>query len=221
MAAWHWYMPKIYSKMADLDLSADAIDELPLDATPFQCIQLIQSRPGVQLEVSLYHGLKLSPNPIDSFMHQRTISKTCAGRQSGLRASNGRNKIRWWVSYLCRVCANTITGERVQIHIIDQDIIKIFSKSKVDSTSDRAGIVPIIREALGLPSKSYPPGFPDGEFNDSLTSSEPTRGITSGIFEAEMVAFDRRKNKIDEYYRIRELLQSCKGNNKLSNFEAM
>ncbi|TIC42210.1 DNA ligase/mRNA capping enzyme [Wallemia mellicola] len=192
MAAWHWYMPKIYSKMADLDLSADAIDELPLDATPFQCIQLIQSRPGVQLEIpSCIKG--------QSLRHALDVNQGCE-----------------------QLIAETkYDGERVQIHIIDQDIIKIFSKSKVDSTSDRAGIVPIIRKALGLPSKSYPPGFPDGEFNDSLTSSEPTRGITSGIFEAEMVAFDRRKNKIDEYYRIRELLQSCKGNNKLSNFEAM
>lgn len=119
------------------------------------------------------------------------------------------------------ICADTFTGERVQIHIIDQDNIKIFSKSKADSTSERAVITPIIREALGLPSKGYPVGFPAGEFNDSLTSSEPTRGVTSGIFEAEMVAFDRRRNKIDEFFKIRELLQSGKGNNNLSNSEAM
>lgn len=106
----------------------------------------------------------------------------------------------------------------MQIHIIDCDNIKIFSKSKRDSTNDRVLTIPIIREALGLPPKVYPRGFPADEFNHALSSSKSISTVQSAILEAEMVAYDRRKNTIDEFCRIRGLLQSGRANYDLTNF---
>lgn len=60
---------------------------------------------------------------------------------------------------------NKYDGERAQIHVMGREI-KIFSKSKRDSTLDRKGIHDVIFQALG----------------DNFTGS--------AILDAEMVAFD-------------------------------
>ncbi|KZW03301.1 hypothetical protein EXIGLDRAFT_828657 [Exidia glandulosa HHB12029] len=79
-------------------------------------------------------------------------------------------------------------GERMQIHVdmslpFDQQI-RIFSKSKRDSTGDRDATIPLIRDAL--------------RDNDTMTA----------ILEAEMVAFSDELGRVDEFWRIRSLVES-------------
>ena len=74
-----------------------------------------------------------------------------------------------------------------------EDQIKIFSKSKRDSTMDRYATLPIIRAALGLPQISNP-------YHD-LTARLPVLAEpsirSSVILEAEMVAYSERTHAID------------------------
>ncbi|KAI5120358.1 hypothetical protein M0805_006881 [Coniferiporia weirii] len=95
-------------------------------------------------------------------------------------------------------------GERMQIHVTvtgeGKSHITIFSKSKRDSTMDRASTHWIIREAIGLSNKPMEglstPNIPrESEF------------MTSVILEGEMVAFEKDAG-IDEFWRIRELVES-------------
>lgn len=86
-----------------------------------------------------------------------------------------------------RIWAETkYDGERAQIHVnysSDGELsISIFSKSKRDSTLDRAAVHPIIKEAL---------------------SAMPSQPI---ILDAEMVAFSEERDAIDEFWRIRGLI---------------
>ena len=83
-------------------------------------------------------------------------------------------------------------GERAQIHVEVQPKgspkITIFSKSKRDSTWDRAAVHPIICEALGLTG-----------------SSANARIKKNIILDAEMVAFS--DERVDEFWRIRKLVE--------------
>ncbi|KAI0065581.1 hypothetical protein BV25DRAFT_1851055 [Artomyces pyxidatus] len=87
-------------------------------------------------------------------------------------------------------------GERAQIHVqvngngsID---IKIFSKSGRDSTLDRKDIHVIVKDALGL----------------GLRRLEGRTPVKTAIVEAEMVAFDEERNLVDEFWRIRSLIDT-------------
>ncbi|KAH8093745.1 hypothetical protein BXZ70DRAFT_949037 [Cristinia sonorae] len=95
-------------------------------------------------------------------------------------------------------------GERAQIHVqVDENLqshITIFSKSRRDSTLDRAGIHHIIREALDLPQRHADPG--DSE------QSKNSHGIKNIVLEAEMVAYSDALSRIDEFWRIRSLIAS-------------
>ncbi|KAG8908637.1 hypothetical protein FRB99_004925 [Tulasnella sp. 403] len=99
-------------------------------------------------------------------------------------------------------------GERMQIHIDLRrpvgDQLRIFSKSKRDSTQDRAATHSIIQAALGLPITT--------DYHDKLVDyipSIPSRKFqTNAILEAEMVCYDERTSCIDEFWRIRSLLES-------------
>ena len=71
--------------------------------------------------------------------------------------------------------------------------IKIFSKSKRDSTMDRDATLPIIRAALGLSQASNP--CPD--LIKRLSSSIRPSIRRSVILEAEMVAYSERTHAID------------------------
>ncbi|KAH7100306.1 hypothetical protein BKA62DRAFT_800909 [Auriculariales sp. MPI-PUGE-AT-0066] len=78
-------------------------------------------------------------------------------------------------------------GERMQIHVdftrpSDEQII-IFSKSKRVSTNDRHATLFIIRDALQY------------------------SGFKSAILEAEMVAYSGELRRIDEFWRIRSLIE--------------
>ncbi|KAK7061121.1 hypothetical protein VNI00_000857 [Paramarasmius palmivorus] len=82
-------------------------------------------------------------------------------------------------------------GERAQIHIQVTNgtpTIKIFSKSKRDSTNDRIAVHPVILECLGLADQSR--------------TSQVRRDV---ILDAEMVPFSGEK--IEEFWRIRGLIQ--------------
>ncbi|EPQ56356.1 DNA ligase/mRNA capping enzyme, partial [Gloeophyllum trabeum ATCC 11539] len=98
-----------------------------------------------------------------------------------------------------RVWAETkYDGERAQIHVQIRDgkpWISIFSKSKRDSTLDRAAIHPIIHRVLGIEEAG----------NVRLSSPKIRRNI---VLEAEMVAYSEEMDKIDEFWRIRDLIES-------------
>ncbi|KAI0675996.1 hypothetical protein C8Q78DRAFT_1135769 [Trametes maxima] len=114
------------------------------------------------------------------------------GTAHSLKTLRGADKV--WVE-------TKYDGERAQIHAWLDDAgtphIRIFSKSGRDSTLDRAGVHPVIYEALGLTSEA---GQPD-------TPCEPSfkRNI---VIEAEMVAFSDVLGHIDEFWRIRSLIAS-------------
>jgi DNA ligase-4 len=71
--------------------------------------------------------------------------------------------------------------------------IRIFSKSKRDSTMDRFATLPIIRAALGLPQVSDPCTSLTGRLSFSVKPSIRR----SVILEAEMVAYSERTGAID------------------------
>ncbi|EIW79187.1 DNA ligase/mRNA capping enzyme [Coniophora puteana RWD-64-598 SS2] len=76
-------------------------------------------------------------------------------------------------------------GERAQIHVRytdDGPCIKIFSKSKRDSTEDRAAVHPIILEALSIGNRE------------------------NIILDAEMVAYSEDRDAVDEFWRIGGLI---------------
>ncbi|EJD40837.1 hypothetical protein AURDEDRAFT_170030 [Auricularia subglabra TFB-10046 SS5] len=79
-------------------------------------------------------------------------------------------------------------GERMQIHIDfslpSHQQIRIFSKSKRDSTADRDATLSLIRDALH------------------------GSGTRKAILEAEMVAYSDELGHIDEFWRIRSLIES-------------
>ncbi|KIY70275.1 hypothetical protein CYLTODRAFT_371177 [Cylindrobasidium torrendii FP15055 ss-10] len=84
-------------------------------------------------------------------------------------------------------------GERAQIHVEcvpnGQPKITIYSKSHRDSTKDRQYVHPLILRAL-------------------FDKTAPCRVQQNVILDAEMVAFDRNTERIDEFWRIRCLVES-------------
>ena len=86
---------------------------------------------------------------------------------------------------------------RMQIHVDlsmnFENQIRIFSKSKRDSTMDRDATLPIIRAALGLSQVSNPcPGL-----TERLSAYVKPSIRRSVILEAEMVAYSERTHAID------------------------
>ncbi|KAG8949876.1 hypothetical protein FRC04_008179 [Tulasnella sp. 424] len=102
-------------------------------------------------------------------------------------------------------------GERMQIHI-DQsrehgDQIRIISKSKRDSTLDRVASHCIVQASLGLPITT--------PIQDELLLERSGPYIDSNkrvqrnaILEAELVCYNESEKRIDEFWRIRSLLES-------------
>ena len=81
----------------------------------------------------------------------------------------------------------------VDLSINFENQIRIFSKSKRDSTMYRDATLPIIRAALGLPQVSNPcPGL-----TNRLPASVQSSIRRSVILEAEMVAYSERTHSID------------------------
>jgi len=85
----------------------------------------------------------------------------------------------------------------MQIHVdlsMDhENQIRIFSKSKRDSTMDRDATLPIIRAAMGLPQVSDH----CHALNERLSGPVKPSIRRSVILEAEMVAYSERTHAID------------------------
>ncbi|KII85754.1 hypothetical protein PLICRDRAFT_700571 [Plicaturopsis crispa FD-325 SS-3] len=99
-------------------------------------------------------------------------------------------------------------GERAQIHLqvaVDgSSYITIFSKKKNESTMDRYAVHHIIRDALCLPHGA------------GISSSKVKKNI---ILDAEMVAFSDATQRVDEFWRIRSLVESTGRGPRASRFK--
>lgn len=115
-------------------------------------------------------------------------------------------------------------GERTQIHVRVDAIdgsshVSIFSKSGRDSSLDRWGVHWIVREALGLSHRSV-----QDLSKIVCRKSLPAKQVTTDIIlEAEMIAFSDTLGRIDEFWRIRSLVESTargvRSNRKISCVE--
>ncbi|EEB93209.1 hypothetical protein MPER_08168, partial [Moniliophthora perniciosa FA553] len=119
-----------------------------------------------------------------SFGVQVAVPKSLKGRSiKDVLSQFGGSKVVW--------AETKYDGERAQIHVqITNGVprIKIFSKSKRDSTLDRMAVHPVILECLNL---------------DRHTGNSKVRQDV--ILDAEMVPFSG--NKIEEFWRIRNLIE--------------
>ncbi|KAH9462629.1 hypothetical protein MJO28_002604 [Puccinia striiformis f. sp. tritici] len=180
MKAWHWAMPRIYRAKADFDTAADLCERFPRDTKelPADLEQLLRSLTKPQLGT-----------PVN-------IPKAVKASGPCLAAPLSKLTGQVWAE-------TKMDGERMQIHIDTSKPhdrqIQIFSKSHRDSTKERAPTHNVIRAALGLDSDSTSEDFVSNPRPDIL---EP---ITSGIFEAEMVAWNKSQCQVDEFWRISEL----------------
>ncbi|KAG9041431.1 hypothetical protein FS837_012271 [Tulasnella sp. UAMH 9824] len=102
-------------------------------------------------------------------------------------------------------------GERMQIHI-DQtremgDQIRIISKSKRDSTLDRVASHCIIQASLGFPITAP---VQDELLLERSGSNLDFSGRVqrNAVLEAELVCYNESEKRIDEFWRIRSLLES-------------
>ncbi|KAI9025678.1 hypothetical protein DFJ74DRAFT_665127 [Hyaloraphidium curvatum] len=111
-------------------------------------------------------------------------------------------------------------GERMQIHINlarpEREQITIFSKSKRNSTWDRLLSHDIIRASLGLPSPTSrsggrPPAHcPFLARDSSVKQSPPARRTIrhNAILEAELLTWNTRSDRIEEFSAVREFQRS-------------
>ncbi|QRV88820.1 ATP-dependent DNA ligase [Ceratobasidium sp. AG-Ba] len=196
MQVWDPRMPGIYRVRADLTVAAQAL----LETNSGRIGPLL----GVPIEIPKCFKARSVKNALD------------------VLNSSGSERMFAEVKY---------DGERMQIHVDFskpvQEQITIFSKNKRDSTWDRAGTHPIIQAALGLPPDSKRPGIivpsllvermtnKNSEDRSKHTPEtlpgvgEPTRVVRkSVILECEMVAYDELRGKIDEFWRVRSLVEN-------------
>ncbi|KAF8603783.1 hypothetical protein BDV93DRAFT_544423, partial [Ceratobasidium sp. AG-I] len=196
MRAWDSRMPRIYRVRADLAIAAQTL----LNTTGAAAFEPLINVP---IEIPKCHKARSVKDSLDVLV------------------SSGAPKAFAEVKY---------DGERMQIHIDlskpSHRQITIFSKSKRDSTLDRAGTHPVIRAALGLPQPSETQGIQPapplllqrimGEEDNSqhahetiLATGAKTRTVRrSVILEGEMVAYDESRGEIDEFWRVRGLVES-------------
>ncbi|POW05905.1 hypothetical protein PSHT_10595 [Puccinia striiformis] len=187
MKAWHWAMPRIYRAKADFDTAADLCERFPrgmfspplyTKELPADLEQLLRSLTKPQLGT-----------PVN-------IPKAVKASGPCLAAPLSKLTGQVWAE-------TKMDGERMQIHIDTSKPhdrqIQIFSKSHRDSTKERAPTHNVIRAALGLDSDST------SEDLYSIHVRTLLEPITSGIFEAEMVAWNKSQCQVDEFWRISEL----------------
>ncbi|KAA1122412.1 hypothetical protein PGTUg99_037495 [Puccinia graminis f. sp. tritici] len=180
MKAWHWAMPRIYRAKADFDVAADLCERIPRDRNQI-------SDSDEELLASL------SKPQLGTLVN---IPKTVKASGPCLAAPLSKLTGQVWAE-------TKMDGERMQIHIDtskpQNEQIKILSKSHRDSTSERAPTHSLIRAALGFNLSSAP------EFLTSTPRPATLKKIESGIFEAEMVAWNLSQGHVDEFWRIREM----------------
>ncbi|KAM0749298.1 hypothetical protein T439DRAFT_381674 [Meredithblackwellia eburnea MCA 4105] len=99
-------------------------------------------------------------------------------------------------------------GERLQVHVdFELNHIQIFSKSGRDSTEDRRLLHPIIRASLSLAPLASDFLTTDIRLFQRLPSSSANSHVrkprhTQLILEGEMVSYDEREERIDEYWTL-------------------
>ncbi|KAF8586434.1 hypothetical protein K439DRAFT_1387139 [Ramaria rubella] len=180
MRAWHASMPRIYRARATFDEAASAVEMLLPTHQISQEYDVFSPLLGVPIEIpKSQKGVKLSHT---------------------LNFLSGSEEVWAETKY---------DGERMQIHIDlsrpSHQQIMIFSKSKRNSSQDRMGTHPIIRAALGLPS--YTEDYLQYPGLREHASSSRRTVASSVILDAEMVSYSESKGDIDEFWRIRSLVE--------------
>ncbi|EJU01771.1 DNA ligase/mRNA capping enzyme [Dacryopinax primogenitus] len=181
MRAWHPKMCYLYKTNSKLDAVADAVEKLE------------------SWEASVQPGIRLDPfSPMVGVPVE--IAKCVQGHSYSYALSRlvGSERVYAETKY---------DGERMQIHVdFSQPAssqIRIFSKSKRDSTQDRIATHSIIRASLGI----HPGSKAHEKLLERLGSSTArTSVIHSAILEAEMVAYCELSADIDKFWRIRGIL---------------
>ncbi|KAJ9121395.1 hypothetical protein QFC24_004733 [Naganishia onofrii] len=191
MATWDWEMRDMYRVCGDLDAVCREVERLGGGAG--------RRKPGKATSRDPIVGLHVE------------IPKCEKGRsiQSALKMIAGPNGYK-----TKQVWAETkYDGERMQIHVWMQDgepCVKIYSKSKRDSTKDRKNTHSIILAALGLraPATGYIPQHhqPLSKRLESIPYTGPL--VTSVILEAEMLPYNESGRKggkgpgIEEFWHL-------------------
>ncbi|EGG05477.1 uncharacterized protein MELLADRAFT_107575 [Melampsora larici-populina 98AG31] len=182
MKAWHWAMPRIYRAKADFDRAADLVEQIPrdLDMVPDKNAAYSMAEKLSELELGV---------PVD-------IPKAVKASGTCLASTISKLKGDVWAEV-------KLDGERMQIHVDmskpEKEQIQIFSKSHRDSTGERVNTLIPIRAALGLSL------ITSCKLIDQNPRPSNKPKIVSGIFEAEMVAWNLTKQHVDEFWRISEL----------------
>ncbi|KAG9037569.1 hypothetical protein FRB95_005151 [Tulasnella sp. JGI-2019a] len=181
MSVWDCGMPRIYKNRSSLDVAAGVVDDLS-------------------------HGTIVVDPFVPTLGTPIEIPKCVKGQDCqsilNIMRGPGGSPVLW--------AETKYDGERMQIHV-DLSLptapaIQIFSKSKRDSTMDRIACHPIILGALGLETRHGK----DAKLASRVaaTIGPPRRINTSVILEAEMVCYNEANDCIDEFWRIRSLVEA-------------
>ncbi|KIO24857.1 hypothetical protein M407DRAFT_25816 [Tulasnella calospora MUT 4182] len=182
MHIWDPRMLKIYRIRATVDAAADSFDGLVAGAPQSE---VFCPTFGVPIE-------------IPKCMKGQGCKKVIETLQNGPQSETAWAETKY-------------DGERMQIHI-DQtrqlgDQIRIISKSKRDSTLDRVASHCVIQASLGFPITT--------PIQDELilerrgSNLDFSRQVQrTAILEAELVCYNESEKRIDEFWRIRSLLES-------------
>lgn len=137
MRIWHPIMPKIYHVRASLDAAADAVERYVAGA-PYH--EIVCPQVGIQIEV---------PKCLKGEGCQRVINTLRAGGHSPTVWAETKydgERCASMLQPLVKPLTRRLFERRMQIHVDlgrdPEDQIKIFSKSKRDSTMDRIATHP-------------------------------------------------------------------------------
>ncbi|KAG8984225.1 hypothetical protein FRB90_005470, partial [Tulasnella sp. 427] len=186
MQIWNPNMLKIFRIRATLDAAAESLDELDAGSPSGE---IFCPKFGVPVE-------------IPKCLKGQGCKEAIETLQNGSRFDSAWAETKY-------------DGERMQIHI-DQtrepgDQIRIISKSKRDSTLDRVAshwcLASIIQASLGLPITAVTHDELLLERSDTIVNNV-ARFHQNAILEAELVCYNESEKRIDEFWRIRSLLES-------------
>ncbi|KAG8894802.1 hypothetical protein FRC00_008421, partial [Tulasnella sp. 408] len=182
MQIWDPRMLKIYRIRTTVDAAADSFDQLVAGTSQSE---IFCPKFGVPIE-------------IPKCMKGQGCKKVVEALQNGPQFETAWAETKY-------------DGERMQIHI-DQtrelgDQIRIISKSKRDSTLDRVASHCIIQASLGFPITAP---IQDELLLERSGSNLDFSGRVqrTAVLEAELVCYNESEKRIDEFWRIRSLLES-------------
>ncbi|GHJ90147.1 hypothetical protein NliqN6_6549 [Naganishia liquefaciens] len=194
MNLWDWEMRELYRACGDLDVVCRVVEALGGGAG---------RRPrGIRAVAEPVIGVQVEIPKCEKGRSIESALKMIAGKE-------GRNTRTIWAE-------TKYDGERMQIHVWLQNgkpVIKIYSKSKRDSTEDRKDTHDIILGSLGLPlvSQKHIPAHHKLLSNRLQATPHQQGTITSVILEAEMLPYnelDREGGRgpgIEEFWHLTSL----------------